>query len=163
MASSVRTEGLLELINRFQGAPKIAAKVTAARLDALGRRVRYLMGLTVKRNRYTGTLSDSIDYHVNMAERSVSIGPTAKRGRFDAGLLLEMGTGPIPNLPFGPIAKWAEFKGVPAGAVWWKIKTKGVTAHPFLKETLDKPATVTAIRNTAGALAQELTAGVMRG
>lgn len=160
---TVRTEGLLELINRFRGAPEIAAKVTAARLDALGRRVKYLMGIQLKSRRYTGALADSIDYAVNMAQKSVAIGPTAKRGRWDAGMLLEMGTRPIPNLPFGAIARWAEFRGIPAGAVWWKIKTKGVTAHPFLRETLNRGDVETAIRNTAGAIAHELTAGVMRG
>ena len=42
-----------------------------------------------------------------------------------------LGTGPIPNAPYGPIAEWAAHKGIPAFPVWYKIRTEGITANRF--------------------------------
>ena len=160
MTFSIRVEGLQPLIQRFSRAPQIANQVVRARMDGLGRRIKFIMRQSIKPNRYTGAIEESVEYAVG--DKRVEIGPTAKRGRFDAGLLLEMGTGPIPNLPFAAIAKWAEFRGVPAGAVWWKIKTKGVTPHPFLQRTADRGDTQVAVRNTAAGIAEDLTARIMK-
>jgi hypothetical protein len=34
--------------------------------------------------------------------------------------------------PFDRIKEWADFRGLPAGAVWWAIRTKGTKANPYI-------------------------------
>jgi len=142
---------------KFAQAPEWSKKYVRANMITLGTRVAYIMRQVVKENRYTGSLEQSImSEYKDSAKPSVEIGPTAKRGRWDAGLLLEMGTRPIPNLPFGPIAAWAEFRGLPAGPVWYKIKTRGVSAHPFLDRTMQRGDTQTALKHTAERIGMDI-------
>ena len=122
----------------------------------LGRRVSFVMQDKVSQHRYTGKLEDSIKAKYLPSQMRLEIGPTAKRGKWDAGLILERGTRPIPNLPFGPIKLWADFRGIPAGPVWMKIRREGVTAHPFLQRTLDDGRTTVATKNTAFRIGQDL-------
>ena len=89
---------------------------------------------------------ESVQAEYDPSTTRLAIGPTATRGRYDAGLILQRGTGPIANAPFGPIAAWAESKGLPARPVWYKIKTKGVAAHPWLEDVLSDGRTGVAIR-----------------
>lgn len=157
MQTSVRTEGLEELVRNFLSAPQWTAQFVDANMQQLGRRIAYLMRLQVKKHRYTGALEDSIVSQYDPGAQSVEIGPTAKRGgRWDAGLLLQRGTGPIARVPFEPIRKWAEFRGLPAGPVWWKIKTRGVTAHPFLEETEGRGDVQVAVQNTAKRIGMQI-------
>lgn len=109
------------------------------RMLTLGKRAEQNMKDQIEEHRYTGALSESITSEYDDGAQEVAIFGTEKRGgRWDAGLLLEMGTNPIPNLPFEPIKRWAEFRGIPAFPVWYKIRMEGVTAHPFLDPTLQR-------------------------
>lgn len=89
-------------------------------------------------NRYTGKLGGSISATYADDGSTVAISPKVMRGKYDGGLLLEMGTRPIPNAPWQPIKRWANFKGLPAFPVWYKIRTRGVSPHPFLERTLNE-------------------------
>lgn len=89
-------------------------------------------------NLYTGALSDSVSAEYAEDDRVVTISPKALRGgKWDAGLLLEFGTKPIPNAPWAPIAAWAAFKGAPMPGAWLKIRQLGVSPHPFLDRALE--------------------------
>jgi len=156
---TIRTEGIKELGAVYSDAPAWFPRFVESNMRGLGRRIAYLMRMQIRRHRYTGALEDSVESEYDTARQSVAVGPTAQRGgKWDAGLLLQRGTGPIPNLPFGPIAEWAAFKGLPAGPVWYKIKTVGVSAHPFLEETLARGDVQVAIQNTAKRLGYDLAA-----
>ena len=123
-------------------------------LRSLGRRVEWVMKQVIEPNRYTGALADSIQSEADGSK--VTIGTTAKSGQWDRGMILERGTRPIPNLPFEPIRMWAEFRGLPAGPVWAKIRREGVSAHPFLDETLSRGETQVAIQHTAMRIGMDL-------
>lgn len=153
----IESPDLKAYATKFAQAPEWSKKFVRSNMLQLGRRVAYIMRQVVKEHRYTGSLEQSIiSEYTEGALPSVAIGPTAKRGRYDAGLILERGTRPIPNLPFAPIAAWAEFRGLPAGPVWYKIKTKGVSAHPFLDRTMQRGDTQTALKHTAGRIGIDL-------
>ena len=83
---------------------------------------------------YTGGLAKSVFYSTTEMGNltTLEVGPTLKRGRWDAGKLLEGGTGPNPRAPFRPIAAWAVSKGLPPGPIWQKIRREGTEAHPFI-------------------------------
>ena len=131
----IRSDGVMEqFVKNANAAPKWMPRVIEHGLTYLGKQIAVKMQQEVRKHRYTGALEDSItsEYTPNRVE----IGPTAKRGKFDAGVILELGTKPIPNLPWSPIKKWADFRGIEAFPVWYSIREKGVQAHPFLKRTL---------------------------
>ena len=135
---SVKSDGTLEqIVANLQKFPQWWPVVVREYFPPLGERVSEIMRQVVEPHRYTGALSDSITSEYNDGDQSVSIFPTAMRGQYDAGQILELGTRPIPNAPYGPIAAWADFKGLPAFPVWWKIRNEGVNAYPFLQDTLD--------------------------
>jgi len=138
-----------QIANAFAQADRAAGQFVNGNMEGLGRRIAFIMRQQIRQHRYKGDLEASIQSQYSVQGFKLEIGPTAKRGNYDAGLLLQRGTRPIPNAPFGPIAMWARFRGLPAGPVWWSIKTRGVKAHPFLEETLERGDTQTAIRNTA--------------
>jgi hypothetical protein len=127
-------------------------------MEQLGRRIAYLMQQQVEPNYYTGSLSDSIVSDYDPGARRLEIGPTVKRGRWDGGLILQRGTGPIPNAPWFPIKEWAEYRGIPAFPVWYKIRTEGVDAHPFLEETLQRGDVQVALAHTAGRIGMHFVA-----
>ncbi len=106
-------------------------------LQDVGLRVSNVMREKILPNRYTGALERSITETLIETENItiLEIGPTLKRGKWDAGKLLEGGTGPNPHAPFGPIATHAKSKGLPPGAVWQKIRKEGTDAHPFIWNT----------------------------
>ena len=102
----------------------------------------------IAKHRYTGALEGSISGEFTDGGYTLTISPKALRGnRWDAGVLLEQGTGPIPRAPWLPISRWAEFRGLPAVSIWLKIRAVGVTAHPFLERTLT--ATMPEVRTAA--------------
>ena len=134
---------------KFAQAPQWSKKFVRKNMLTLGGRVVYIMRQVVKQNRYTGELEQSImSEYTEGATPKIEIGPTAKRGKWDAGLLLEHGTRPH-TPPFEPIRRWAEFKGLPAGGVWYNITQFGTEAHPFLDRTMQDGRTQTALKNTA--------------
>lgn len=135
---SIRSDGVLErFVQHLHTADDWMPRVIESGLTYLGRQIGVIMRQQVSPHRYTGELEESITSEYSAAQMQVEIGPTAKRGGgHDAGVILEMGTRPIPNLPFEPIRKWAEFRGIEAGPVWASIRENGVKAHPFLDRTL---------------------------
>lgn len=122
-------------------------------LRSLGRRVSYIMRQTISENRHTGGLEESITSDVSGL--TLTVGPTAKSGGWDRGLILELGTGPH-TPPFEPIRRWAEFRGLPAGAVWMTIRQRGTKAHPFLERALSRGDTQVAIEHTATRIGLDL-------
>ena len=103
----------------------------------LGRFAQDHMQAQIEHNNYTGALSRSTRWKYFPADTHLEINPTAMRGSHDGGLLMEFGTRPH-RAPWSPIKQWADFRGLPAGAVWYKIKTRGTAAHPFVDETLQR-------------------------
>jgi hypothetical protein len=150
-----------ELAQRYATAANLAEEMTRRNLDTLGRRLRYTMRQQLREHRYMGDLEESVSYVVSGTR--LEVGPTAKRGRWDAGAILQQGTRPISRLPFEPIRRWAEFRGLPAGPVWYKLKTQGAAAHPFVNETLQRGDSQVAIQNTARRIAQMLMTKAMTG
>ena len=135
---TVKSDGVLEQVRaNLDKLPQWYPAIIRTHLPRLGERIVEVMRSTVEPNRYTGGLSDSITSEYDDGEQSVAIFPTVERGQYDGGLILELGTRPIPNAPYAPIAAWADFRGLPAFPVWWKIRVEGVTAHPFLQATLE--------------------------
>jgi hypothetical protein len=156
------TSDLTAFANMLKAAPRWHKQYVNKNMVELGRRVAYVMQQETLKHRYTGSFSESIQHkYTAVPYPKVEIGPTVKRGKWDGGLILEYGTGPIPRLPFKPIARWAEFRGLPAGPVWYSIKTKGVKAHPFLQRTLNSPRTQVAIRHTAERIGIDLAGHTM--
>lgn len=148
---SIKSDGRLEqFVKNLGEASQWMPTLIEQTLKPLGERIVKIMQAKVRENRYTGALEDSITSEYESGESRVVISPKAMRGRWDAGLILELGTKPIPNAPYGPIKKWADFRGLPAFPVWYKIRTQGVSAHPFLERTLD------ASESEIGQAAQEL-------
>ena len=162
MELRIRADDFNIFLQHLSGAQSWVPKYVDLNMEGLGRRIAYLMRMQVKRHTYTGALSESIASVYSRAKLKLEIGPTAKRGSYDAGLLLQRGTRPIPKLSFGPIAKWAAFRGLPAGPIWMKIKTKGVDAHPFLEQTLARGDVQVAIQNTAKRIGIDLGAHTLQ-
>ncbi len=128
-----------ELEKRLLASPDWMPKIFKMNLDKLKPFVIQNMRAAVEQNRYTGALESSIEGRTEqgMDDATLTVSPMANRGRWDAGTILELGTGPIPNAPWMPIKQWAEFKGLPPFPVWYKIRREGVSAHPFLERTID--------------------------
>lgn len=121
-------------LNKASAVTKNAIKST---LRNVGLKVTNVMREKIAPNRYTGALEQSITETFIETENLtiLEVGPTLKRGKWDAGKLLEGGTGPNPRAPFGPIAAWAISKGLPPGPIWQKIRREGTEAHPFIWAT----------------------------
>src|SRR3990167_4555125 len=151
MSLRFEADATLQAINaNLQALPRWLPAIVRVHLDTLGTIAVDRMREMIEPHRYTGILQDSIEHHPEDGGYTQAIYPTAQRGgRWDAGALLELGTGPIPRLPWAPIKAWAEFRGIPAFPVWWKIKTQGVSPHPFLQRTLDDGQSKDAINEAA--------------
>ena len=154
----IKSPDLKALEKTFSTAGKWHKVFVKKNMLTLGERIVFIMRQATSKHRYTGKFEESVKSTYKARVMRLEIGPRAKRGKWDAGLLLERGTGPIPNLPFGPIQRWAEFRGIPAGPVWMSIKRKGVKAHPYLDRTLARGDTQVAIKNTAFRIGQDLAA-----
>jgi len=127
-----------QLQRNMANAPQWMPKVISKQIRYLGPRVSRVMREAVLGNRYKGALDESVGPEYSDAGQTVTISPKAMRGgKYDAGNLLELGVPhPIPNLPYAPIAAWANFRGAPMPAVWLGMRAHGVKAHPFLDRTL---------------------------
>ena len=137
MSVSIKSDGVLERVAQNLGRlPDWLPAIVRVHMDTLGAIVVDEMKAAVEEHRYTGALSDSITHQAADGGYEQRIYPTAMRGAYDAGTILELGTRPIPNARWAPIRAWADFRGLPAFPVWWKIRTLGVSEHPFLERTL---------------------------
>mgnify|MGYP003394521515 CR=1 FL=1 len=159
---TIRTDQRFDdLVANLEAFPDYWPAIVREHLPELGKRIVEIMREMVDPNRYTGGLQDSIESVYDDGEQTVTINPTVMRGQWDGGLILEMGTGPIPNAPYAPIRAWADFRGIPAFPVWYKIREEGVAAHPFIDRTLDAADEVIAEtgRRMASAVADTVLTG----
>lgn len=162
MQITIKSDGVLEKIaDNIGKLPSWTPAIFRTYLPPLGNRVVKEMRDAVEENRYTGSLSDSIQSQYNDADYSVTIRPTVKRGAYDGGAILELGTKPIPNCPWMPIKKWAEFRGLPAFPIWYSIRMHGVKAHPFVRRTYDSSENM--IKETAQRIAQDEAVSILYG
>lgn len=131
--------GLEKVRDNIANLPQWLPQVMASATHVLGPIAVRVMQESMWQHIYTGTLIDSISAEYSEQDATVTISPKAMRGgRWDAGLLLELGVPrPIPRAPWAPIKAWADFRGIPAFPVWWKIRTEGVSAHPFIDRAFE--------------------------
>ena len=123
---------------RFAAVSGVKGRFVQANLADLGVKLTAVIRDSLEPHRYKGELQDSVSAQVS--GETLTVGPRKKfKGGWDAGWILQSGTGPIERLPFAPIKAWAEFRGLPAGPVLFKIKTVGVSGHPWLERTIDRP------------------------
>lgn len=147
---TITSDGVLEAVAaKLDAIDEWFPELLQPHMELLGRAEEDVMYTLLEPNRYTGALQESITSMYDPTAQEVAIYPTAQRGDFDAGTLLELGSGPIANAPWAPIKAWADFRGVPAFPVWWAIREFGVKPHPFLQRTADDLRTVTAMTTTA--------------
>jgi len=146
---------------RFKSAPRWIPGRAEKHMRRLGGKAVRRMKYAVMENVYTGSLQESIKDFYEDRGMTVLISPTVMRGRYDGGSILELGTRPIPNAPWIPIAKWAAFRGLPAFPIVYKIRTQGVSPHPFLDRTLTD--TTPDIDTELGALAEDILDYILNG
>jgi hypothetical protein len=154
---TVEEIGLKEMAERLSNVSGIRGRFVRGNMQKLGGRIQWIMRQSLREHRYTGELEESVQYEAT--DDAVEIGPTKKyKGGHDAGRILETGTGPIPRLPFEPIRKWAEFRGIPAGPVWMSIRERGIKPHPWLEKVMMRGDFKTALENSARRLGMALVA-----
>jgi hypothetical protein len=108
-------------------------------------------------HRYTGDLEESVTWRYDPTKRELRVGSELQRGgQYSAINILEYGTGPIKNLPFTPIARWAAFKGLPAGPVWMAIRDRGVKKHPIMENLTAHPEFEDALNMAAKKLGTDI-------
>lgn len=158
---TIRSDGVLERVAaKLQAAPSWFPQVYETHMPLLGRAVERIMYGLIEPNRYTGALQNSIQSEYDGSKKEVSIFPTAQRGAYDGGAILEEGTRPH-TPPWAPIAAWAEFRGLEPFPVWWGIVEHGTQAHPFLERTINDYQTTQAIDTAAQNIANDSAAQVV--
>ena len=146
MVLEIKTEGIREIADALGTTVRDAGNITAEVMEDMGPRIASIMQRQLAPHRYTGELEESITWRYNRPRRQLRVGTNLQRGgQYQALALLERGTGPISSLPFTPIAKWAAFKGIPAGPVWMSIKKKGVKPHPIMGDLQARPEFIHAL------------------
>ncbi len=154
---TLESDGVIEAFAaKLAVAPEWMPAIYERHMPDLGGNVADIMQSVIEPNRYKGDLQESIISQYDPLAQAVSIYPTVKRGAWDGGTILELGTGPIPNAPWAPIAAWADFRGIDAFPVWWGIREHGVKAHPFLQRTLDDGNTQTAMLTAATRITDDM-------
>ena len=162
MIVRIRDDGVLEQIAGYaKSAPQWIPGVISKHMRRLGPKAVARMREAVHPHRYTGALEDSIAAIYSDSDKRIEIYPSAMRGKWDAGLILELGTRPIPRAPYRPIATWAAFRGAPMPGAWLKIRLRGVFAHPFLNRAIG--ALAPNIEAAAGDMAQDAAMHVLWG
>lgn len=147
---SVDTSDVSRAFAEMGKAPQWIPQQIAKQLPLLGRKIVPIMKKQVRTHRFTGALENSIVSTYDSVNKEVEIGPNAKRGQFDAGVILQSGTKNIPNVPWKPIKAWAMKRGIAKPYfVLLKIREQGVSAHPFLNETMETSAFKNAMEDSA--------------
>ena len=124
--------------------------------EDMGPRIADLMRRALAPHRYTGELAESVTWEYKSGPRELHVGSDLTRRNYNALSLLEGGAKPNAAVPFTPIAKWAEFKGLPAGPIWMSIKTRGVEAHPIREPLMISPAFVSLLDSGAKKLGENI-------
>jgi hypothetical protein len=152
------TTQVTNAVANLSRAPSWVPKTIDIVMPELGRKIEGIMRNIMAPRRYTGALGDSVKSEYNPAQKQVTIGPTAKRGQYDAGLIAELGTKPT-NVPWKPIFAWGSARGLTRPQIAGAIKTirsEGVKPHPFLDETVGRPEFLAELTNAANQLAEKL-------
>src|SRR3990167_4133932 len=150
-------------IQPLRTAPQWIPVVIKGAMPQLCNAIVKAMRHEVSPHRYTDQLEESINWTYDGRKMELSIGPDAKRGSHDAGMILQLGTRPIKNVPWKPIAAWANFRGIAPRAVVAKIMAEGVTAHPFLTETLNRADVGRALEDAAKQTGDNISVRVFAG
>jgi len=132
----------------------------------LGNDISKEMKDQIHEHRYRGILEDSIRSVYIEQTKELTIGPDAKRGGYDAGEILELGTGPIRGVPWSPIKAWAFKRGLgikQAGAIWHQIKEFGIKAHPFIQQTVNRPGFSGVLEKASDRIGREIAVEVFKG
>ena len=127
----VTSEGIKELSVALADTAADMGPQVKEVLEEMGPKVAAMMQRALSPHRYTGQLSDSITWEYKSGQRELHVGSDLTYKNYNALSILESKTGGNPSVPFTPIARWAEFRGLPAGPIWMSIKKKGTAAHPI--------------------------------
>ncbi len=127
---TITSKGFRELAASLKFAAANTGTPIQEVFEDMGPKIVNMLQRSLAPHKHTGELSDSVTWEYKSHARELHVGTGLPRKQFNALSLLERGTGPIPAVPFAPIARWAEFRGIPARPVWMSIKQKGVIAHP---------------------------------
>src|SRR3990167_1202489 len=99
---SVDTSEIRRVIANFGTASSWMPPIVDKDMIALGAKLKQIMKEQVRPRHYTGQLEGSIQSDYNSGTKTLEIGPTAKRGNYDAGLILQLGTR-AKWIPYQPI------------------------------------------------------------
>lgn len=159
---TVDTSEIKAVIDNLGHAPQWIPKEIDRVFPMLGRKIKDIMADQLGKRSWSGKLAGSVQDNYDAGTKVLTIGPTAKRKQWDAGLIAELGTRPT-RIPWLPIKQWAEARGVPARAVWLKIARQGVSPHPFLMETMNRPDFQTTLEDAAQKLGTNIAAQAVAG
>lgn len=138
-SNAIRLEGFKEIArNLGLGWSKANAAIEPIMLD-LGDSIAGEMKASVEDNAYTGALSDSMEANYNPRTGRLLVRPMLLRGGYWGGDLLEYGSKPH-YAPWAPIKEYADYRGIPAGALWYTIATEGTKPHPFMQRAFQSSA-----------------------
>ena len=163
---SVDTSEIRRVIANFGTASSWMPPIVDKDMIALGAKLKQIMKEQVKPRYYTGKLEGSIQSDYNSGTKTLEIGPTAKRGNYDAGLIIELGTRRISGVPFKPIRDWGMARNLNMKQIrgaWLKIRDRGVSPHPFLMETMNRPDFQAALQDAATKMGVEIAAKAIAG
>lgn len=156
------TSEIKRILDHWGGNSNWVPSIIHSEMPRLGKRINLTMRAQLHSHRYRGVLEDSVEDTYNPALAELTIGPAAQRGgRYDAGIILEKGTVPIPNCPWRPIKEWGQVRGLTPKRSFFiltKIRQQGVSAHPFLIQTMQRADFITALEDAAGRMGISLAA-----
>lgn len=126
---SIEVQGLDQLVAQFSRSPDIVAKHTA---KALMEAAIFTQG---KIRDETPVFEDRLRNSIMFAR----LGAFSVRVYTNVKYAVYVHEGTRPHAaPMEPIKRWADKKGIPAGAVWWQIFHHGTKANPFFKRGASK-------------------------
>ena len=132
----------------------------------LGKKVKDIMADQLGKRSWSGKLAGSVQDNYDAGTKTLTIGPTRKWKDKDAGMVHQLGTGPYPNTkkpPWLPIKQWAEDRGRDPRKTYVKIWLAGVSPHPFLMETMNRPDFQAALEDAAQKLGVNIAAQAVAG
>ena len=135
----ITTKGIREIAENLETAGKNVHGEVRETMEHMGPIIVNMMRRQMSDHKYTGELSESIEWSYAPHDRTLRVGSNLMRKQWNAMAILERGTGPNDAVPFTPIAAWAAFKGIPAGPVWMSIKKKGIKGYPIADPTIARP------------------------
>ena len=162
---TVNMDEIKQVISNFGTVKSWMPPLVDKEMIALGTKLKAIMKDQVKPRYYTGKLEGSIQSNYNSGTKTLEIGPTAKRGSYDAGLILEFGTR-AKWIPYQPIKDWGQARNLDMAKIrgaWVKISQRGVSKHPFLMETMNRSDFQAALQDAATKMGVEIAAKAVAG